>query len=233
MQSLAVRALGTAVSGTLVKVSEQPVHVFSAGPGEVALRLVRVPAPPTPPESERFFYVRPGVDYLIPLYAIREAGERWTPPCRLRVEVVSVEPAGAQVRVSVDFRPECALPGAPTVLSADALMSRAEVEAVRDAVVQGGETSGGYFGGRGPFRWAGECTDIRGSAFCASSPGISAGLINVATSADSPLPRNPELSARVQTGSPLVAAAAALARSQCELDIRGGSGRAGPLPPEI
>ena len=33
-------------------------------------------------------------------------------------------------------------------------------------------------------------------------------------------PTNPELTARTQTGSPLVAAAAALARSQCELDIR-------------
>ena len=137
MQTLAVRALGTAVSAALVKVSEQPVHVFSAGPGEVVVRLVLLPNSPAPAESERFFYVRPGVDYLVPSDGWGSMDERPRPPCRIRAEVVSVEAAGAQVRIWADFRPENARPGPPTVLSADARLTRAEVEGVRAAAFGG------------------------------------------------------------------------------------------------
>lgn len=196
------------------------MHVFSAGPGEVVLRLVRVPVAPVPAESERFFYIRPGVDYLVPFSVLQSVEDIPQPPCRIRAETVSVEPADAQIRVSADFRPECARPGAPTVLDKNSLMTRAEVEEVRAATSRGSEIAEiGLFGGRGPFRWAGrpDTCQICGSPLrtCAS-PQVS---------------RNPELSARVQANSPLVAAAAALARSQCELDLRGDRGRFGPLSP--
>lgn len=120
------------------------------------------------------------------------------------------------------------------MLGADALMTRAEIEAVRAAVVRGEEESStGYFGGRGPFRWAEVDESAQKRTFCTFSPGIVSSHANYTNSTNTPLPRNPELSVRTQTGSPLVAAAAALARSQCELDIRGERGRFGPLSPEM